>query len=73
MPDLSGIVGGGTLGQNKAEQERPYLAAKSGRDRAYKAGWLDPAMDVVPSGAGYVTTERGLPGNGPALNAGTAP
>ena len=40
MPDLSGIVGGGTLGQNKAEQERPYLAAKSGKDRAYKAGWL---------------------------------
>ena len=22
------------------EQERPYLAAKSGKDRAYKAGWL---------------------------------
>jgi hypothetical protein len=26
--------------QNKAEQERPYLAAWSGKDRAYKAGQL---------------------------------
>jgi hypothetical protein len=38
--DLSGVSGGGALGQSKAEQERPYLAAKSGKDRAYKAGWL---------------------------------
>jgi hypothetical protein len=38
--DLSGVSGGGTLGKSKAEQERPYLAAKSGKDRAYKAGWL---------------------------------
>jgi hypothetical protein len=38
--DLSGVAGGGTLGQSKAEQERPYLAAKSGKDRAYKAGRL---------------------------------
>ena len=36
--DLSGVAGGGTLGQSSAEQERPYLAAKSGKDRAYKAG-----------------------------------
>ena len=41
MLDLSGVAGGGTLGQNNAEQERPYLAAKSGQDRAYKAGWLN--------------------------------
>ncbi len=40
MLDLSGVSGGGTLGQSKAEQERPYLAAKSGKDRAYKAGRL---------------------------------
>ncbi len=40
MLDLSGVVGGGTLGKNKAEQERPYLAAWSGKERAYKAGWL---------------------------------
>jgi hypothetical protein len=44
MLDLSGVGvpsgPGGTLGQNKAEQERPYLAAMSRKDRAYKAGWL---------------------------------
>ena len=38
--DLSGVSGGGTLGKSSAEQERPYLAAESGKDRAYKAGWL---------------------------------
>jgi hypothetical protein len=38
--DLSGVAGGGTLGQNSAEQERPYLAALSGKERAYKAGRL---------------------------------
>ena len=42
--DLSGVGvpsgPGGTLGRSKAEQERPYLAAKSGKDRAYKAGRL---------------------------------
>jgi hypothetical protein len=40
MLDLPGVSGGGTLGQSNAEQERPYLAASSGTDRAYKAGWL---------------------------------
>jgi hypothetical protein len=40
MLDLSGVSGGGTVGQNNAEQERPYLAAMSGKNRAYKAGWL---------------------------------
>ena len=40
MLDLSGVAGGGTLGKSNAEQERPYLAALSGKDRAYKAGWL---------------------------------
>jgi hypothetical protein len=40
MLDLLGVAGGGTLGKNSADQERPYLAAKSGKDRAYKAGWL---------------------------------
>ena len=38
MLDLFGVVGGGTPGQSNAEQERPYLAAWSGKDRAYKAG-----------------------------------
>src|SRR5450432_4932760 len=37
MLDLPGVPGGGTLGKSNAEQERPYLAAKSGKDRAYKA------------------------------------
>ena len=39
MLDLPGVSGGGTQGQSNAEQERPYLAAKSGKDRAHKAGW----------------------------------
>jgi hypothetical protein len=38
MLDLPGVPGGGTLGKSNAEQERPYLAAKSGEDRGYKAG-----------------------------------
>jgi hypothetical protein len=38
--DLSGVAGGGTFGQKGVEQEIPYLAAKSGKDRAYKAGRL---------------------------------
>jgi hypothetical protein len=38
MLDLPGVAGGGTQGQSNAEQERPYLAAKSGKDRGYKAG-----------------------------------
>ena len=40
MLDLSGVAGGGTSGQSNAEQERPSPAALSGKDRAYKAGWL---------------------------------
>jgi len=38
--DLSGVVGGGTFPEKNAEQERPYLAAQSGKDQAYKAGRL---------------------------------
>ena len=40
MLDLFGVASGGTSEQNSVEQERPYLAAKSGKDRAYKAGRL---------------------------------
>lgn len=40
MLDLSGVAGGGTLGQSSAEQERPSPAASSGKDRSYKAGRL---------------------------------
>jgi len=36
--DLSGVRGGGTFPEKSVEQERPYLAAKSGKDREYKAG-----------------------------------
>ena len=28
------------MGKSSVEQERPYLAAESGKDRAYKAGRL---------------------------------
>ena len=38
--DLSGVWGGGTFPEKSAEQERPYLAAWSGKDRWYKAGRL---------------------------------
>jgi hypothetical protein len=40
MLDLLGVSGGGTLAKSKAEQERSYLAAWSGKDREYKAGRL---------------------------------
>jgi len=40
MLDLPGVAGGGTVGKSNAEQERRSPAAKSGKDRAYKAGWL---------------------------------
>ena len=39
MLDLPGVAGGGTSAKSSVEQERPYLAAWSGKDRAYKAGW----------------------------------
>ncbi len=38
MLDLSGVWGGGTFPKKNAEQERPYLAVESDKDRAYKAG-----------------------------------
>ena len=40
MLDLSGVSGGGTAEQSNVEQEIPSPAAWSGKDRAYKAGWL---------------------------------
>ncbi len=40
MLDLPGVSGGGTLGSNSTEQERPYLAAESGEVQAYKVGRL---------------------------------
>ncbi len=63
--DLSGVRGGGTFPQKKAEQERPYLAAPSGGDRAYKAGWLksrgarrESEGLVVPAKACKITRRR---------------
>ena len=40
MLDLSGVPGGGTPRKIGVEQERSSPAAKSGKDRAYKAGRL---------------------------------
>jgi len=63
--DFSGVSGGGTLGKSKAEQERPYLAAKSGKDRAYKAGRLkshgagrESERPMVPGKARKITRWR---------------
>jgi hypothetical protein len=65
MLDLSGVAGGGTLGKSKAEQERPYLAAESGKGRAYKARWLkshgagrESERPVVPGKACKTTRWR---------------
>ena len=49
-------MGGGTFPEKSAEQERPYLAAKSGKDRGYKAGRLKS------SGAGRETEGSVVPG-----------
>ena len=40
MLDLSGVAGGGTLGKSIAEQERPYPAVGSDKNRGYKVGRL---------------------------------
>ena len=65
MLDLLGVSGGGTLGQSNAEQERPSLAASSGKDRAYKAGWLksygarrESERSVIPEKACKITRWR---------------
>jgi len=46
--DLSGVWGGGTFPEKSAEQARPYLAAKSGKDRAYKTGGLKAIINIQP-------------------------
>jgi integrase len=48
--DLSGVGGGGTFLQKDAEQERPYLAAKPGKDRRIRPDALirgNPAGSLV--------------------------
>ena len=57
MLDLPGVAGGGTLGQSMAEQERPYLAAESGKDRAYKAGRLK-SRGAGRESEGFVVPEK---------------
>jgi hypothetical protein len=55
--DLSGVESGGTSGKSNAEQERSYLAALSGKDRAYKAGWLK-ARGAGRKSEGFVVPEK---------------
>ena len=55
--DLPGVAGGGTLGKSMAEQERPYLAAESGKDRAYKAGRLK-SRGAGRESEGFVVPEK---------------
>ena len=63
--DLRGVSGGGTSAKSNAEQERPYPAASSGEDRAYKAGRLkshgagrESERPVVPKKACKTTRWR---------------
>ena len=62
--DLLGVPGGGTLGKNSTEQERPYPAALSGKDRAYKAGRLKS------HGAGRESERSIVPGRRATQHAG---
>ena len=57
MLDLPGVAGGGTSEQSSAEQERPYLAAESGKDRAYKAGRLK-SRGAGRESEGFVVPEK---------------
>jgi hypothetical protein len=61
--DLPGVAGGATQGQSSAEQERPYLAAESGKDHAYKA---ETGLKFIGSQKGVRearTTEEGVQDN----------
>ena len=65
MLDLCGVWSGGTLGKSMAEQERPYLAVESDKDRGYKAGRLkshgagrESEGLVVPENACNTTRRR---------------
>jgi hypothetical protein len=63
--DLSGVWGGGTFPEKNVEQERPSLAAQSGKDREYKAGRLkssgarrESEGSIVPMKACKITRWR---------------
>ena len=65
MLDLPGVMGGGTFPEKSVEQERPYLVARSGEDRGYKAGRLksrgagrESEGSVVPAKACKTTRWR---------------
>ena len=69
--DLSGVEGGGTFPEKSAEQERPYLAAEPGKDRAYKAG-RQKARGARRESEGFIvpvkaTQDNALEGRDPAL------
>jgi hypothetical protein len=71
MLDLSGVEGGGTLGQSDAEQERSYLAASSGKTKRIRPGRLK-ARGAREEVRGVHSTWEGvqhnaLEGRGPAL------
>ncbi len=57
MLDLSGVWGGGTFPKKNAEQERPYLAVESDKDRAYKAG-RRKAHGAGRESEGFVVPEK---------------
>jgi hypothetical protein len=55
--DLSGVEGGGTFPEKNAEQERPYLAAPSGKDRMHKAG-RRKACEAGRESEGFIVPEK---------------
>jgi hypothetical protein len=57
MLDLCGVGSGGTLGKSNAEQERPYPAVESDKDRGYKAGRLK-ARGAGRESEGFVVPEK---------------
>jgi len=57
MLDLCGVGSGGTLGQSIVEQERPYPAVVSDKDRGYKAGRLK-SYGVGRESEGFVVPEK---------------
>ena len=57
MLDLRGVWSGGTLGKSIVEQERPYPAVGSDKDRGYKAGRLK-SRGAGRDSEGFIVPER---------------
>ena len=55
--DLSGVEGGGTFPKKNAEQERPYPAVESDKDRWYKAG-RPKANGAGRESEGFIVPEK---------------